>query len=280
MTSVQKIIKYVAMAFAIFLVVNIISAIIIGLYTVVNVLGLVNSTKNTITEDLKVISDEITEISTLKIDLEFTNLHIKTGEKFKVETNNSNISYKKNNGSVVIKEENHNWLSNTNNGDSNLIIYIPEDMIALDEVKIDGGAGIVNIDSLKTRKLYLEVGAGKVHIENIIATQGAKIDGGAGKIEIQSGKINNLDLDMGVGTTIIQAEIIGKSNIDAGVGKLDIKIYGEKEDYKIDIDKGLGSIRINNKEVTGNSLSYGYGENYIKIDGGVGNITIDFERGL
>lgn len=141
MTSAQKVIKYAAMAFAIFLIVNIISAIIIGLYILGNAFGLVNSMENTITDS-------------------------------------------ENNGSVVIKEENHNWLSNGNNRESSLIIYIPEDMIALDEIKLEAGAGEITIDTLKTQGLYFNLGAGKVHIENIIATKEAKIDGGVGNITI------------------------------------------------------------------------------------------------
>lgn len=278
MTSAQKIIKYVAMAFAIFLIVNIFSAILIGLYTLGNAFGLVNSNENTIMEDLKAISSEVYEISTLKIDLGYTNLHIKTGEDFRVETNNSKISFSENNGSVVIKEEKHNWLANGNNQESSLIIYIPEDMLALDEIKLEAGAGEVTIDTLKTQGLYFNLGAGKVEIESLTVTQDAKINGGAGKIEIKSGKINNLDLDMGVGETILQAEITGKSDIDAGIGNLDINLNGEKENYKIDADKGIGSIKINNREVTGESQVFGYGENYIKIDGGIGNITIDFKE--
>ena len=41
-------------------------------------------------------------------------LDIKTGDDFKVETNNSNITFEENNGSVKIKGENRNWLKNDN----------------------------------------------------------------------------------------------------------------------------------------------------------------------
>ncbi len=278
MTSAQKVIKYLAIAFAIFLIVNIISAIIIGLYTLGNVFGLINSEDNTITEELRVISSENAEISTLKIDLGFTNLHIKAGEKFKVETNNSRISFSENNGNIVIKEENHNWFVNGNNQKSSLIVYIPKDMKALDKIRLEAGAGEITIDTLKVKDLYFNLGAGKVQIENIIASQDAKINGGAGKIEIEAGKINNLDLDMGIGEAILQLALTGKSDIDSGIGSLDINLYGEKEDYKIDIDKGIGSVKIEGRELTGDDLSFGYGENYIEIDGGIGNIAIDFEK--
>ena len=105
MTTVQKIIKYFAIAFAIFLIVTIISTILTGGYALLRAFGLIHTDKNVITEDLKVISNEVTEISTLKIELAFTNLEIKTGDSFKVETNNSKISFIENNGSVKIKEE-------------------------------------------------------------------------------------------------------------------------------------------------------------------------------
>ncbi len=277
MTSVQKIIKYVAMAFAIFLVVNIISAIIIGLYTVGNVLGLVNSTKDTITENLKVISGETTEISTLKIDLGFTDLHIKTGEKFKVETNNSNISYEENNGSVVIKEKTFKGLSFNYNTESSLSVYLPE-IIALDEVKIEGGAGRVNIDSLKAQGVYLEVGAGEVKIENVNVSKELRIDGGIGKTELKHSKVNNLDANLGVGEFTYNGTLTGNTDIDSGIGNIRIDLTDDIKNYTIDIDKGLGNVTIDGNNVETNRV-YGTGKNGIKIDGGVGNINIDFERG-
>ena len=183
MTTAQKIIKYVAIAFAIFLIFTIISAILSGGYSLLNALGLIHSNKNIVTEDVKVISSEVKEVSTLNIDLAFTNLHIKTGDSFKVETNNSKITFEENNGSVTIKEKNRNWLNN--NIQSNLIIYIPEDMTQINETKIETGAGKVNIEKLNTKELYLQLGAGDVHIENIIVTKEAKIDGGARKDRIK-----------------------------------------------------------------------------------------------
>ena len=131
MTTAQKVIKYIATAFAVFLIITIISLILSGSYALLSAFGLIHTNKNIITDDLKVISSEVNEVSTLKIDLACTNLDIKTGNSFKVETNNSKITFEEKDGSVKIKEENRNWLNN-NNSESNLIIYIPEDMIDID----------------------------------------------------------------------------------------------------------------------------------------------------
>ena len=154
MTTAQKLIKYIALGFAAFLIVTIISLILNGGYALLSAFGLMQ--ENVITEDLKVISSEVKEVSTLKIDLSFTNLDIKTGDIFKVETNNSKITFENNNGSVKIKEKNINWLSN-NNRASNLTIYIPEDMPTIDETNIETGAGKINIEEL-VRQAVKEIG--------------------------------------------------------------------------------------------------------------------------
>ena len=115
MTTAQKIIKYMATAFALFLVVTIISAVLSAGYGILNSIGLIHTKDNIITEDFQTISNDVKEVSTLKIDLACTNLDIKVGDNFKVETNNSKIVFEENNGNAQIKEKNKNWLNNNNN---------------------------------------------------------------------------------------------------------------------------------------------------------------------
>ena len=275
MTTAQKVIKYIATAFAVFLIMTIISAILSGGYALLSAFGLIHTNKNTVMEDLAVISSEIKEVSTLKIELAFTNLDIKTGDYFKVETNNSKITYANDNGSVKIKEENRNWLNN-NNKASNLIVYIPEDMIALDETKIETGAGKINIEKLNTQGLYLELGAGDVHIENVIATGKTKIDGGVGKTELKYCEINNLKANLGMGEFVFSGKLTGKNEIDSGVGAINIDLMDNKKNYTIDVSKGLGNVALDGQKLEMDRV-YGTGENYIDIDGGIGEIKIDFK---
>ena len=274
MTTAQKIIKYIATAFAVFLIFTIISAILTGGYVLLKAFGLIHTDKDIVTEDLKVISSEIKEISTLKIDLAFTNLDIKVGDNFKVETNNSKVTFTNDNGSVKIKEENHNW--NNNENASELIIYLPEDMIAIDETKIDTGAGKINIEKLNTQSLYLELGAGDVHIENVIATQEAKIDGGVGKTELKYCEINNLKANLGMGEFVFSGKLTGKSEIDSGVGAININLLDSSENYTIDVSKGIGAVTLDGKKIEMDRI-YGTGENYVSVDGGIGEIKIDFK---
>ena len=275
MTTVQKIIKYFAIAFAIFLIVTIISTILTGGYALLRAFGLIQTDKNVITEDLKVISSEVKELSTLKLDLAFTNLEIKTGDSFKVETNNSKITFSNDNGSVKIKEEKYDWSKNHDNA-SELIIYIPEDVIVFDETNIEAGAGNINIENLNTQGLYLELGAGDVHIENIIATQEAKIDGGLGRTELKSCEINNLKANLGMGEFVFSGKLTGKNEVDSGIGTINIELLDGLENYTIDVEKGIGSVTLDGKKLDMDRV-YGTGENYLDIDGGIGEIKINFK---
>ncbi|MGN1298480.1 MAG: DUF4097 family beta strand repeat-containing protein [Candidatus Scatovivens sp.] len=274
MTSAQKIIKYFATGLAILLIVTIISAILNGGYALLGAFGLIPTDENIVTEDLKVISSEVKEISTLKLELSCTNLEIKIGDTFRVETNNSQIIFQEENGSVKIKEENRNWLNNNNVSD--LIIYLPENMIALDETKIETGAGKINIENLNTQSLYLELGAGDVHIENIIVTQETKINGGLGKTELKSCEINNLKANLGMGEFVFNGKLTGKNEVDSGIGSVNIDLLDSSENYTVDVDKGIGSVTLDGKKLDMDRV-YGTGENYLDVDGGMGEIKIDFK---
>lgn len=178
------------------------------------------------------------------------------------------------NQKLKIEEKNHKWFSKYN--DSEIIVYIPEDM-KFDEVNIETGAGKINIEDLYTQNLDMSLGAGETYIKHLVVTNNTNIDGGAGKFTIESGKINNLDFDMGVGETTILSEITGDNEIDSGVGSLKINIIGNREDYKIKVNKGIGSIKVNGEETASEQI-IGNGKHKIDIDGGVGSIVVDFSE--
>lgn len=269
MSTLQKIIKYLAIAFATFIIISIVSGIMVGINAFSGFLGL---RKSSVTlGDLKVIANiENNNYTKLKIDVAYSNLKVVKGDMFKVESNSNEVSCKQNSDTISIKEDSK-WFSNKEA--SELIITIPENT-SFDEIKIETGAGEVYIDELKSNNLVFKMGAGKVEIRNIFATNKAEIDGGAGKLDILAGEINNLDMDMGVGKCSITSKLSGFNEIDAGVGKLDINLTDEISNYEVDVEKGIGSIRINGKEAS-NGVYHGNGTTHLKIDGGVGSIDIN-----
>ena len=273
MTTAQKVIKYLALAFAIFLIVTIISGILGALYALSGVLELQKEDK-TIKDEMSMINLENSEVATLDIDVAFTNLIIKKGDILKAETNNKDINCRQNNQNLQIKEKQHSLFSGKDKGD--LVVYIPENL-QFEKVKINAGAGKIQIENINTKNLYLELGAGETIIEKLNVTDDCKIESGAGKVSILSGFIRNLNLDMGIGEFNVTSAITGNSKINAGIGNLELNIQGNKENYAIKADKGIGSIKVDGKEVA-DDVTYGDGENTIKIDGGIGAIKIDFKE--
>lgn len=281
MTFWQKVIKYLAIALAIFLIVNIIGAIL----SIIGIIGGIAFFTNTITdvkeeivqespEYLKqpeVIADNINieDIVKFEIEVKYSNLEIKKGD-FKVESNDTNVKCTQKGNELTVKETGNNWLRNKEG--NKVIIYIPENK-EFNEIEIDTGAGNIEIESLNTKDLSFSIGAGKVEINNLKVTNEAEIDGGAGKVDILSGEICNLNLDMGIGEFNVCTKLLGNNDIEQGMGKLTIKLTDSQENYTIRTRKGMGSITIDGKEAQNNSI-YGNGQNILNIEGGMGAIEI------
>ncbi len=273
MSGIQKVIKYSALAFAVSLIVMIISAILFGINSAYNVfISTDNNESNN--KDIVDLNVPIKDIFNLEIDLDVTNLTIKEGESLKVETNNKYIKTNQNGNILSIKEKDKNLFASDNGGE--LIIYVPKDYI-FNKVEIDMGAGKLNIHDLTSRELELDLGAGKSIINNLDVLNSATLDGGVGSIDIIGGVINNMKLEVGVGNINLDSIITGSSYINAGVGKLYLNILDSFDNYRVSINKGLGSAELNGSKMEDNVV-YGTGYNIINIDGGIGSISVKFDN--
>lgn len=264
MTTSQKVIKYVALAFAIFLIFGICAAILSGINLVFNIFG-----NNKLYNNLSPIyQNEIKE--NIEIELANSNLIIKNSDSFKIETNNKEINVSENNNTLYIKE-NKKFFVNFNNN-SQIVIYIPENY-EFNDIKLEAGAGKIEIEEINSKNTNLNLGAGEMLLKNINSINNTNINGGAGYVNIENGYMNNLNLDLGVGKTDIKSKLGNNSKINMGIGELNLVLDDSIENYKIIANKGIGSIRINNEEIKNDSY-YGNGNNIINIDGGIGSINI------
>lgn len=269
MNGFQKTIKIFAICLAIFIIVNIVGGILSFLAIVTGVRYM--ETNDTI--QVESFVGEYKNIDKIDIDSVSSNIIIKPGNEFKVEANNlkNRLSSNEMNGTLRIKEEKA-WFWNSNNQGS-ITIYVPIG-ITLNELKIDSGAGKIEIENINVDEFDLEQGAGVVEIEKSKFNK-TNIDGGAGEIKIKNSTLNNLKMDAGIGKIDVEAEITGNSKIDCGIGDMRITLLGNEEDYDIRAEKGIGNIQINNKRQE-NDVTYGSGKNKIKLEGGVGNIEVNF----
>lgn len=261
MTATQKTIKYFGITLAIFLSITILSIIILGISSLFKIVGINDATNK---------KCNYNNIMSLDIDVSNTNLTIKEGEKFAIDSSLNNTICKNNGSELIIKEKNK--LINLKSSD--LTIYIPKDY-KFYEVSIDTNVGKLNIDSIIADKLDLELGKSSTLIKYLQAND-TSIETGVGKLEIENADIANLDFDMGVGKSIINANLKGINEIDASVGSLELNLLGNKDDYKIRLDGCIGKNKIDNNKVNSDTV-YGSGSNSINIDGGVGEIEINFK---
>lgn len=266
MSSAQKVIKYFAIFFAISLIVCIFS----GIYQALGVVGGI-LTNNQDGKGLN-IKHYPNSSNVLSVDVISSRLKIVEGDHFKIESDSKYIISKQDYNKLSVKEKNKGFFETRKN--KVVTIYIPKDMV-FDKVYISNKAGTIDIESMTTRELELEIGAGKVDIDEITSLNNTNIESGAGKVTINSAKLNNLNLDAGVGKFTINGKLTGKAKIDAGVGDLSINLLGYKDDYGIYVETGIGNINIDGNKVKDNT-TYGIGNNKVDIDGGVGNINIRF----
>lgn len=272
MTTTQKIIKYLAIAFALFLVISIFS-IIFGLSR--KIISSINSDKkdSKLLEEYTTISNNVNNIESFKIDISNDDIEIKEGEKFEVKTNDPDVKFYHENSKVKIKtDKTFSWhLSNSSRG--TIIIYLPNEF-NISELDLNLGAGKIDIDKIFVETLLMDLGAGTMTAKEINVYEKATINGGAGNINIYSGTINNLNLKLDAGNASIESDLTGSNTLTTGVGKLNLGLSRSKDNYKFDISKGLGNIILNDFDVSEDIL-IGDGETIIKISGAVGNIIIN-----
>ena len=271
MNQTQKIIKYLAIALAIFIIINIISAIIFGIILATRIFyPEIIDNKDLNFDEIQELNLTNEEIMNIDLDLSSTSLVIKTNDIFKIETNN-NLKTKINKNTLYIEEKNYRF--NISDNSHELIIYLPNNMV-FNDIDIDAGAGRIDIEKLSYKNTKIDFGAGKAVINNLNITSTAEIDGGAGEIIINSSNINNLDLDTGIGNFEVNAILTGNTEINSGIGKVTVNLLNSINNYKLIINKGIGSIKLNKEKINGDNF-YGDGFNIIEIDNGIGEIEIN-----
>lgn len=277
MTPTQKIIKNIALVFALFLalqiivgIVSVVMAIFGGIFFIDNV---ANSNSHIAYVSNEVIyEDEVITSIDVEAGIAKVNIVDTQDSSVKVEYKNytSEPIIELKGEKLVIKEKNTNF--NLNNIKTpTLNIYVPIN-IELENLNIENGISDMKLENLFVKELNVEVGAGKAYINSINA-ETANIQTGVGKSEIISVDFGRLDLDCGVGALEFRGNISKKAKIDAGVGDTNIYLNSALSAYNIRTEMGIGSIMVNDIKCK-DSETYGDGDIDIVVSGGIGKLTI------
>ncbi len=276
MHSAQRVIKWLAVGFAVLIITGMVVALAGVGSALTGVLGIWDRNPADSEQEWSgsvVGDDSEAQLGSLVVDVKVANLKIESGDKFEVVADRDIIEFQRNGEQVSVVEREWGWFDNLQGKDNREVrIFVPEGT-NLTKLSIDAGAGSLDIRGLTAEEADLDLGAGRTEIVDLTVTERAKIDGGAGYLAIRESHLKNLDLDMGVGKVELETELLGHSEIDAGVGKLELRLLDTPLDYRFEISKGLGAVSVNGSSL-GDGAAYGEGENLVKISGGVGAIEI------
>ena len=228
MNSFQKVIKYVALAFAIALAIGIINACLGIGYIILRSANLVHS------DNSKVSNVDFSEYSSyLDIDLSVASLIIKRGTILRYETNIENIESKQEDNKLVIRDKNKNIFRFNNN--SSITLYVPENL-TFEKVVINMGVGELEVDNVSLNNVDLHLGVGEANIKSDLKGN-TKIDCGIGEVKLDlslSKDEYTFKLDKGIGEIKVNDTSYGNTTIGSG------------RNY-IDVDGGIGEIDIKTK---------------------------------
>lgn len=242
MTTFQKIIKYVAIGFAIYLSLMIIGVTVFGLTVVCGIgIGMESFNKDNNTAVIPKWEQEYTHIKEMDIDIGVGKLTIRKGRTLKVEAfavSNEFICEAKGDKLEIKDKKLKGNFWGINNVSPEVVIYLPEELV-LDKVSIEAGINETNIEYLKTNKI--------------------KLNGGIGKV-------------------VLNSKIMEKADIKCGIGKLELNLIGSPEDYKIKTETGLGVLKVDGQTVSNHQV-IGNGDAVIDIEAGIGETVVAFEEG-
>lgn len=229
MNTAQKIIKYLAMAFAISLIVAIISGIVYGVLGIITAGGFIGGHSSA------EIKCESVEERCLQIDLAAAELIIKKGDELKVETENDKVEITEEGKRMIIVEKGRHLFEK--HSDRGIVVYIPEDM-EFEKVVIDGGAGSTKIESLRAKTLDIDLGVGETRIE-ALETDHAEIDTGIGEVYVKlmsRAEAYEIHADKGIGEITFNGRSVSDHSVLGNGSK------------KVEVDGGIGSITIETTE--------------------------------
>lgn len=288
MSGLQKVIKYCAMAFAIFLSVVIFGAIIAavtGVATGIAGINYLTEEKERINLSEQYTEDEITELG-LKNILVDCNAHItvQRGEVLSVEALNVTEDYKIrcSNGKLsVLQEKNDfNIRFNWTLGDweerekEQVIVTIPESFVP-NQVVIHSGSGKVSVTDVTSDRMELDSGSGSVDIAGV-TTDTLRMDSGSGRVSLNGVNVTESFLDTGSGSVKGEDVSLGRLSVKSGSGAIElVRLVAED----VIVDSGSGSIEFEGKLTGECKFETGSGSATVSIDGAEEEYLVEAECG-
>ncbi len=248
MNGVQKVIKYCAMAFAVFLSVVIfgtIISVVVGVTTgIAGVNFLLDDDKERINLSEEYTLEEAKElgITSILVDCSAA-ITVQTGDVLSIEALNVTEDYeiRQNNGKFSIVQDEPEfkigfWFDNVTERET-VVVTIPEEL-ATEQVKVLSGSGTVIVTGVGTEYLTVDSGSGKVTAEKVAAKR-LYVDSGSGRVTILQAVMDETELNTGSGGITVEDSKLGELLLNSGSGTVRME---KVEAAEAKVDTGSGAV--------------------------------------
>ncbi len=238
--------------------------------------------------------DNIGDVSGLDIQVDYGEVTITEGADFSIEAINlfdkNDLNVYVSDGVWNIRHDSSNTISvfgfrvsasvNLGLKDTPKIkITVPKGFHG-EDIKLSMGAGKMKASNLSANTGSFSVDAGLLEINGLVVGEGSTYNVGAGQIKLKQVDISDIIVECDVGHVSIDGIVTGDNKIYCDVGKVDLELDDNKDNYSFDVDSDLGNVIINkrafhNKSISNLSTNY-KGSFFLRVD--VGNISMDFKE--
>ena len=274
MNGIQKVIKYCAMAFAIFLSVIILGSIVMAVAGVTTgVLGVStvtgeNKERINLSEEYTVTEAGELGIANILVDCN-AEIVIEQGEVLAIKASNVTEDYEIECTGDTFRivedrpETNFLWIGfDAITEQEKVVVTIPKEL-SLTQIKVLSGSGAVSVHDAEAENVILDSGSGRVGVEAVKATY-LLVDSGSGKVTFSGIEAAETKLMTGSGAVSVNDSELGELVLDTGSGSVSMNEIVAKD---AEVDTGSGAVSVTGVLTGTCEFETGSGSLTIRLDG-------------
>lgn len=195
-------------------------------------------------------------IHSIQIDSDASDIIIRRGSENKVSYRAHKKKYvtcRNDNGVLTIKVDHNNVLHNVS---TKVIVELKDDQ--LDKLFIDNDLGDLDIKDIHAKNMDIRMSLGDIEVKNVM-TEKLSIDQKCGDIEVEG-------------------RLLNQTNITNKLGETDVKINGNRNEYRYEINNSLGDTEVLGSDHEFSADIEGGNNNakhFVSIDNKLGDIEFD-----
>lgn len=158
---------------------------------------------------------------------------------------------------------------------------VESSFIKAQQVRVSVGAGTLDADGFEGDEVRLSVGAGEILAERVTAGT-ADFEIGAGHMRIEELSVNReADISVSAGNCEIAGTIAGDLDLECDMGVTELSLTGSEEDHSYDVECGMGEVAVGSYSHSGFAAEKTWNagkDSEFAIDCSMGTVTVVFDK--